>query len=377
MNSKKALRHPARVTRYLARFAVMLLATLTLTACESTGGGYGGRSGEGRAERLAQNGDHQDAAAVYTDLAASAVGSDRDRLALLAVEQWLDAGDATRARNAFVGISRPSDSETDGLWKTNSAALMLYQGEADDALEILEPMSRAAMARNRRLRVDALRADAWIQKDDPARAVELMTQRESLLSSRRSIESNRQHLWQALLVSDPRVLRAGAQLTLDENTRGWLSLGSLAATTGQQGIGWINGAVHWRDDHLGHPAMSIIDQLDLPDEVTLDYPKQIALLLPLSGRTARAGQAVQNGFMGAYFSSLAGLDEEQSIRVYDVNTQGGASAAYENAVADGAEFVIGPLIRNNVVALANDILVPVPVLTLNYLPDDILAPPGL
>jgi outer membrane PBP1 activator LpoA protein len=46
-------------------------------------------------------------------------------------------------------------------------------------------------------------------------------------------------------------------------------------------------------------------------------------------------------------------------------------------VADGAEFVIGPLLPGSVTELANDILVPVPVLTLNYLPDDTLAPPGL
>lgn len=355
----------------------MLVAALTLAACESIGGGFSGAPGEGRAERLAQNGDHQEAAAVYVDLAASALGSDRDRLTLLAVEQWLDAGDENRARNAFVGVNRPSDTESGNLWKTNSATLMLYQGETDQALAILEPMSRESMARNRRLRVDALRADAWIQKDDPARAVELMTQRESMLSSRRSIADNRQHLWQGLLTSDARVLSAGATLTLDENTRGWLTLGALAASTGQQGIGWLNGAVHWRDEHFGHPAMSILDQLDLPDELMLDYPKNIALLLPLSGRTARAGKAVQNGFMGAYFSSLAGLDEDQSIRVYDVNTEGGASAAYTSAVGDGAEFVIGPLLRDNVTALANDILVPVPVLTLNYLPDGVLAPPGL
>ena len=105
--------------------------------------------------------------------------------------------------------------------------------------------------------------------------------------------------------------------------------------------------------------------------------EQIALLLPLSGRTARVGQAVQNGFMGAYFSAISGLDEMQSIRVYDVNAEGGASIAYATAVADGAQFVIGPLLRNSVIALANDILVPVPILTLNYLPDDTLAPPGL
>jgi outer membrane PBP1 activator LpoA protein len=363
--------------RGLARFAALLAAAVLVVGCESTGGGFSSSSGEGRAERLAQNGDHQGAAATYIDLAASKSGVERDRLTLLAVEQWLDAGDATRARNAFAEVSRPADTQVRNLWSTNSATLMLYQGDADGALQILETMSRQALTRNRRLRVDALRADAWIQKDDPARAVELMTQRESMLSGRRDIDENRQHLWQALLVSDPNILRAGAELTLNENTRGWLTLGSLAASTGQQGIGWVNGAVRWRDSHYGHPAMSIVDQLDLPDELILDYPKQIALLLPLSGRTARAGQAVQNGFMGAYFSSLAGLDETQKIRVYDVNTEGGASAAYTSAVADGAEFVIGPLLKSSVVSLANDILVPVPVLTLNYLPDEILAPPGL
>jgi len=371
------LRHPARVCRSLARFAGLLLVSLTFAACQGTGGGFGGTPGEGRAERLAANGEHQDAAGIYIDLAANTTGTARDRLTLLAVEQWLDAGDAARARNAFSTVARPADSELRRLWSTNSAALMLYQGEADSALELLEPMSRRPLTRNRRLRVEALRADAWIQKQDPARAVELMTQRESLLSGRRSIEENRWHLWQALLVSDPRVLRASVELTLDEDTRGWLTLGSLAASTGQQGIGWVNGALRWRDDHAGHAAMDIIDRLALPAELILDYPKQIALLLPLSGRTARAGQAVQNGFMSAYFSAIEGLDDEQAIHVYDVNSEGGASAAYTTAVADGAQFVIGPLLRNSVVSLANDILVPVPVLTLNYLPDEILAPPGL
>jgi outer membrane PBP1 activator LpoA protein len=378
MNESKTLTHPARVEYSLPRFIAVLLVSLALGACQTTGGGFTGTPGEGRAERLASNGEHRDAAAIYVDLAAAnAAGPVRVRLTLLAVEQWLDAGDAAHAGSVFAGIAHPGDPQTRDLWKTNSATLKLYQGAADEALAILEPMSRDSLTRKRRLRVDALRADAWVQKQDPARAVELMMQRESSLSGRRDIEENRRHLWQALLVSDPRVLRTGAELTLDENTRGWLALGSLAASTGQQGIGWVNGAVRWRDSHAGHPAMVIIDQLALPNELILDYPKQIALLLPLSGRTARAGHAVQNGFMGAYFSAIEGLDDDQTIRVYDVNAEGGASAAYETAVAEGAQFVIGPLLRNSVINLANDILVPVPVLTLNYLPDEVLAPPGL
>lgn len=368
-------RHPARVSSSLASTVGLLLLTLLLGACETTG--IGGAPGEGRAERLARNGQHSDAASIYIGLAAESVGAARDRLTMLAVEQWLDAGDASRARNAFRSVARPIAGELRLLWDTNSAALYLYSGAADEALSILEPMSRQSLPLKNRLRVEALRADAWIQKQDPARAVELMTQREAWLDDRRSIEQNRWRLWQGLLVSEPQALRSSVELTLDAQVRAWLMLGSLAASTGQQGIGWINGAVRWRDTNPGHPAMLIIDRLQLPDEVSFDYPRQLALLLPLTGRTATAGHAVQNGFMGAYFSTAAGLDEQQTVRVYDVSAEGGAAAAYSAAVQDGAEFVIGPLLRRNVVDLANDILVPVPVLTLNYLPENTLAPPGL
>jgi outer membrane PBP1 activator LpoA protein len=374
----KDSRHPARKRRSVAGIVTLVCLSLILGACETTGiGSWGSAPGEGRAGRLATNGQHAEAARIYVGLASEATGSEKDRLTLLAVEQWLDAGEAVRARNAFRDIPKQSVASLRWLWNTNAAALLLYAGKPDDALSILQPMSRESLTQNRRLRVEALRADAWIQKRDPARAVELMTQRESWLTDRRSIEQNRWRLWQGLLVSEPQVLRAAADLALDDEVRGWLSLGSLAASTGQQGIGWANGAVRWRESHSSHPAMLIIDRMQLPDSLILDYPRQIALLLPLSGRTAAAGKAIQNGFMGAYFSTVAGLDEPQTIRIYDVGKEGSASAAYATAVADGAEFVIGPLLKDNVVALANDILVPVPVLTLNYLPEKTLAPPGL
>jgi outer membrane PBP1 activator LpoA protein len=303
----------------VASIGLLLIVSLFLGACATTGGS-GGVPGESRAQRLAANGEHDDAARAYIGLAAEASPMERDRLTLLAVEQWLDAGDANRARSAFRSVPMPSSSELRQLWNTNSAALALYAGEADDALEILEAMTRRPLSESNRLRVEALRADAWIQKGDPARAVELMTQRETWLRDRRSIEQNRQRLWQGLLVSDPQDLRAGADMTLDPEIRSWLEIGSLAASTGQQGIGWVNGAVRWRDANPTHPAITIIDDLGLPDELTMNYPRQIALLLPLTGRWASAGQAIQNGFLGAYFSTAAGLDEQQTLRIYDVDS---------------------------------------------------------
>ncbi len=370
-------RHPAGKAGSLASVVVLLAATLLLGACETTGlRGLSG-SGEDRAERFAQEGRHLDAAGEYIGLATDAVGAERDRLSLLAVEQWLDAGDVQRARQALSGVTQPLSGPLLPIWNTNSAALLLYRGDADAALSLLEAMSRQSLSMRDRLRVEALRADSWIQKQDPARAVELMTQRETWLDSAQDIEQNRWRLWQGLLYSNPQVLREAAQAAADGRTRAWLSLGSLATSTGQQGPGWSNGVARWRDANPGHPALGVLGEAEIFTGDLLDYPRQVALLLPLSGRSAAVGKAIQNGFLGAYFATASALDEQQSVKIYDVNSEGGAGAAYQKAVADGAEFVVGPLLKKNVTELANDILVPVPVLTLNYLPDETLAPSGL
>lgn len=377
MNMMSNVPHPARVSHLQASLVLLLLALVTLGGCETTGFGAITGTGEDRADRLAEKGQHAEAASAYIALASDAIGAERDRLTLLAVEQWLDANDVARAKNAFSSVPKPTTAALLPIWSTNSAALSLYAGAADDALQLLEPLSRESLTTRDRVRLEALRADAWIQKQDPARAVQLMTQREYWIRDRRGIEQNRKRLWQGLLVTSPQVLRSAAEVTLDPIVRGWLSIGSIAASTGQQGVGWSNGVARWREANRNHPALTVLDDLQMPETLLLEYPRQIALLLPLSGRTARAGKAVQNGFLGAYFATAAGLDERQDIRIYDVNTEGGASAAYSSAVAEGAQFVVGPLLKNNVIQLANDILVPVPVLTLNYLPDDTLAPPGL
>lgn len=356
------------------RTLLMLLASvLILSACAT--GGLSESSGERRAERLAGAGNHGDAAGEYIGLAATAEGAERQRLTLLAIEQWLEAGDGRRARNALGRIPAPAGGELLWLWSSDSAALALWEGRPDDALNLLEPLSRQPLSQERRLRVEALHADAWFQKGDPIRAIDLYRQREAWLNSPAEIRQNRERLWAGLLVSRPQDLRAAVELTDDLEMRGWLTLGALATSTGRQGIGWGNGVQRWQEQFTDHPAMKLLETMDLPAAGELGFPRQVALLLPLSGANANAGKAVQNGFFGAYFSTVSELGNLQRVHVYD--SADGATAAYQRAVNDGAEFVVGPLLRNNVTAIASGNLLPVPILTLNYLPDNLLAPPGL
>ena len=353
---------------------IMACLALSIGGCATSDFGMGGS--ERRAAALAESGQYLEAAGAYIGLASRATGVERDRLTLLAVEQWLFAGDGRRAENALRQVATPTSGEMLWLWSANAAALSLWQGNPDRALSLLEPLSRQPLPASHRARVEALRGDAWFQKDDPLRAVDLYVQRENWLDGEQAVEANRQRLWAGLQVSRVQSLRAAAEITVDPVTRGWLSLAALANSTGQQGIGWGNGLARWQNAFVGHPAFAVIDDLSLPEATLLNYPRQIALLLPLSGNNAVAGNAIKNGFFGAFFAAVSDVESDQQIRIYDVNADGGATQAYSAAVSDGAEFVVGPLLRRNVAEVASELLLPVPVLGLNYLPDEVEAPPG-
>lgn len=361
---------------FFQRIVALLAIAFLLNACATSDfGGYGAEN-ERRAETLSAAGQYADAAGVYIGMASETSGQERDRLTLLAIEQWLFAGDGRRARGALSQMPAPASGELLWLWSADAAALSLWEGRPDRALDLLNPLSEQALPADHRARVEALRGDAWFQKGEPLRAVDLYTQRENWLDSPQAIEANRQRLWAGLIVSDTQTLKNASEVAYDPITRGWLSLAALANSTGQQGIGWGNGVIRWQETFINHPAIGVLSDLSLPQDSLLNYPRQVALLLPLSGNNETAGNAIKNGFLGSYFSAIGGTDSQQQIKVYDVNADGGVVGAYSQAVLDGAEFVVGPLLRRSVTELAEEMLLPVPVLSLNYLPSDILPPPG-
>ena len=89
-------------------------------------------------------------------------------------------------------------------------------------------------------------------------------------------------------------------------------------------------------------------------------PMKLAVLLPLSGSLAGAASPVRDGLLAAYYGESR---RRPDITFYD--TAPGAVAAYDRAVAQGSDFVVGPLGRDEVSALFARATLPVPVLALN------------
>lgn len=96
-----------------------------------------------------------------------------------------------------------------------------------------------------------------------------------------------------------------------------------------------------------------------------DSSTSVALLLPLSGRQQSAGMAVRDGFIAAHLAASSG--PRSPVLVYDVALLG-VDEAYARAQDAGAGIIVGPLLRESVLAL-NQVGGVIPVLALNYLPD--------
>jgi len=94
-------------------------------------------------------------------------------------------------------------------------------------------------------------------------------------------------------------------------------------------------------------------------------PSHIALLLPISGGLAVQGNAIRNGFFAAYYQDKQN-GAAPTIKVYDT-AHGDVAALYQQAVTEGANFVVGPLTKNNIAQLVNVRAITVPTLALNTL----------
>lgn len=89
-------------------------------------------------------------------------------------------------------------------------------------------------------------------------------------------------------------------------------------------------------------------------------PLNVGVLLPLSGNQAAVAAAVRDGYLAGYYSENR---RRPTLRFYD--TAAGVNAAYARAAAEGNDFVVGPLGREDTDAVFADDTPAVPQLALN------------
>lgn len=362
---------PSAQARHCFRIATLAFAIIAAAACEPTLVRPDRDAQLSRAQVIADSGDHDGAARIYEHLAETSSVEQRTELLVRASQQWRAAGDYDALARTMEHIPRPLAEPRLSIWAPLAAEVALYRNQPADALEHLAllpdplPGELAAPVLN-------LRGNALFLMGNTIAAVRTLISREQKLSTTEEVTNNQRLIWRGLQESALRGAVSAVPEDADPLLAGWLALGQAAATSGGNPLQLKSQLLAWRRTHADHPAnRTLVDEILDYTRTQMDFPHQVALLLPLSGRLQHSASAVRDGFLAGYFEH-AEQDERPSLKVYD--STGGTAPAYQRAMDEGADFIVGPLAKNEVAALAEYALGNVSILALNNLPDEVTAP---
>lgn len=178
---------------------------------------------------------------------------------------------------------------------------------------------------------------------------------------------NREAIWTSLMQIPTTTLADRIGSTGNRDYLGWLELASIA----KDNQGDIEAQVRQRDAWLNrwpnHPAHHALPGgLDKLDDLIIERPDQVALILPVTGRLGAYGKAIRDGFFAAYYEILNKGGSVPRINQYDSNNKD-INAVYQQVVNDGNKLVIGPLEKESLAALTKNqaISMALPTLALN------------
>ena len=303
-------------------------------------------------------------------LAQSRSGFEASALSIQAMELMLDDGQATRA--GLIAAQIPEPGSLPGSYQFRyalvRAEIALHGQQSEAALrwltgDLIDNLENPAQ------RVDDyyfLLAGAYHANEKFAEAINAYLQI-STSGDQAGDGGLVNSIWDTLIRLDEESVSAYASSANSYESRGWIELAEVVRSNQSSIKRQLDAIKQWQRVWIRHSASTRLPQ-ELHDlqRVWDERPRHIALILPLQ---EIAGQAIQEGFFSAYYQALAISREVPRISIYDSSDVRTIFPIYDEAVASGADLIIGPLSKELVNQLQQLPELPVPTLALNYADD--------
>jgi outer membrane PBP1 activator LpoA protein len=353
----------------LALYAA-LAVSLALAACSLVKQEQQPPDQQERALRLGQEGKHAEAAKAYAEL-AELQPANHDNYELLSAEQSLAAGNVAAAKQAFAAVSAEARTRLPTARALVAAEIAFAEGDGARAIQELDQIAVPAAAEQAQ-NYWWIRGRSAFLAGHPLEGTRALVERERWLSDPVSLGANRAELYSRIRSAAERGQSLSAPPKTDPIVVGWLELGPVAVGLARDPMRAAAALANWKRLFPQHPAnASVLAMASTQIAAATEFPQQIALLLPLSGRAESVGVAVRDGFIAAYLEQDPAT--RPRLRIYDVAAESVASA-YAHALEEGAGFIVGPLTKEDVAALLPVSGGRIPVLALNFLGESTSAP---
>lgn len=210
------------------------------------------------------------------------------------------------------------------------------------------------------------RSEAYLRSGNLLQSIQERINLSHNLSDEMARRHNNQVIWDSFSQLTPATLRSMQSMQQPNQSTeltAWLAFANIMKQYDSNSTQMLQALQMWRQKYPQHPATAFLPHAVLEAAPPISKPKKIALLLPLQGKHATSAQAVRDGFLAAYYAQPAA--DRPKIQVYDTTENSNLSRLYQRAVEDGANFVVGPLIKEEVDAISITSRSNVPVLALN------------
>jgi len=351
----------SRLLFLLALIGALLLTACTLPVSEPT-------ADVGLAEQQFALGEYETAMKAYLLLAQQADSSEQSEWLLRASAAAARTDNLHQARQILKRAQpRPGIASQMFLLTLTEAHIALMERQPDEVLRLLESVPTADFRAAYLADYHDLRADAFTMSGNRLETARELVKRETYLPAQvELVQANQNDIWQALAMMPGRALQ---QLRTDpppDVLSGWMELVQITKEYQLHPASLKQAVLIWRQNYPQHPVLpERLNDLQSRRQEDIAIPHKIALLLPLQGKFSKAAEAVRDGFLAAYYHRQT--QTKQSVQVYNLSNSEDVMATYQQAVDEGANFIVGPLNKSHIRQLVESGDLPVPTLALNYI----------
>ncbi len=299
-------------------------------------------------------------------LASSVNAIEAAPLLLEAANLLRDQGDLAGSLDALARINETAITPTlrmeVAMLRADIAMARSFPREALTLLQDSQLPAVETLSREQRVRFHDLRANAQVATGAILTSALERIALDPLLNPAAQ-RNNHDLIWQALSSLPQGQLQALSAAASSPEVQGWYDLALVARSYNTDLDRQLIELQRWRAAWAMHPAALVLPpQMELIETLARERPQRVALLLPL-GTTA--GTIVRDAFMSAYFNLQELGGQVPTVKMYDTTNVDDIRPLHLQARQEGAQLIIGPLLKQHVAQLQMEPELGVPTLALN------------
>lgn len=259
------------------------------------------------------------------------------------------------AKQLEVLASSPAQQYQLAIIEAKSYAILSKIPQAYLALENAEYIRDSAQLV---YRVDYFQtlADVQTQRDLPIAALDASLR--AFAANTQATDSDIDVIWQKFCLLSPWQLQQLEKMSAP-NIKGWSKLITFANKFGYDDARLQRYLSQWQREFSTHPAQYIVANLSQQIPTTTNVIENIAVIIPLSGKQELAGKVAQQGILAAY-----NIESGKTLHFIDSTTLD-MSTLNAKLLELNIDYVIGPLLKQNVNSYLAQTEITLPTLLLN------------